>query len=204
MKTISSVLVRNFLIVMLMMCLTVLTGCRQSDDETGSFPAANGSDCLPNVTLLDQNGQSVNLSSLKGDYVLINFIYTQCSGTCPLLTSKMSMVEKKLGPELGKKVRLVSITLDPEHDHPAQLLKYADEHGANSADWIFLTGTPEQIDNYLAIFKIKRTRESDGSIDHVTTSFLLGPDGHQIRQYDGIMVTPSTLADDINRAISNG
>ena len=75
-------------------CALALAGCH-SDDETGSFPAANSSDCLPNLTLLDQNGQSINLSSLKGEYVLINFIYTQCSGTCPLLTSKMSMVREE-------------------------------------------------------------------------------------------------------------
>jgi protein SCO1/2 len=194
---------RNFAIVALMMCVLALAGCH-SDDETGSFPAANKSDCLPILALLDQNGRSINLSSLKGEYVLINFIYTSCSGTCPMLTSKMSQVEKKLGPELGKKVRLVSVTLDPEHDNSAALLKYASEHGANGADWIFLTGTPAQIDDYLAIFKIKRMREADGSIDHVTTSFLLGPDGRQIRQYDGISVTPSTMADDVHRAISNG
>jgi len=195
---------RKFATIAILLCVLALTGCHRSDEETGSFPAANPSDCLPNVTLLDQNGQSFNLSSLKGEYVLINFIYTGCSGTCPMLTSKMSLVEKKLGPELGKKVRLVSVTLDPEHDHSAQLLKYANEHGANGADWIFLTGTPAQVDEYLAVFKIKRTHEADGSIDHVTTSFLLGPDGRQIRQYDGISVTPATLADDIHRAMSNG
>jgi len=196
-------LARNFAIVTLMMWVLAFAGCH-SDNETGSFPAANKSDCLPNLALLDQNGRSINLSSLKGEYVLINFIYTGCTGSCPMLTSKMSQVEKKLGPEHGKKVRLLSVTLDPEHDNSAQLLKYANEHGANGADWIFLTGTPAQIDNYLAIFKIKRARESDGTIDHVTTNFLLGPDGRQIRQYDGIAVTPSTLADDINRAVSNG
>ena len=186
-----------------LMMLVVMAGCH-SADETGSFPAANQSDCLPKLALTDQNGKSVELSSLKGEYVLINFIYTSCSGTCPMLTSKMSMVEKRLAPELGKKVRLVSLTLDPEHDKPAALLKYANEHGANGADWIFLTGSPAQIDTYLAIFNIKRMRAADGSIDHVTTSFLLGPDGHQIRQYDGIAVTPSTMADDVDRAMSRG
>ena len=189
--------------IILIVGMLAVAGCRGAD-ETGSFPAANKSDCLPNLTLIDQNGKSVAMSSLKGEYVLINFIYTSCSGTCPMLTSKMAMVEKKLAPALGSKVRLVSITLDPEHDSPAALLKYANEHGANAADWIFLTGTPAQVDAYLAIFNIKRYRESDGSIDHVTTSFLLGPDGHQIRQYDGIAVTPSTMAADVDRAISRG
>lgn len=193
-----------FAIIIIMMCLLSLGGCQKSDDDTGSFPAANKSDCMPNLTLVDQNSHNFNLDSLKGNYVLVNFIYTTCTGTCPMLTSKMASVEKKLAPELGKNVRLVSITLDPEHDNPAALLKYADEHGANSAQWIFLTGEPAQIDSYLAIFNIKRTRDTDGSIDHVTTSFLLGPDGRQIRQYDGISVTPATMADDVNRAISHG
>jgi protein SCO1/2 len=195
---------RGLTLVAVMVCALAVAGCHRSDDETGSFPAANKSDCLPNLTLLDQNGKSINLSSLKGQYVLVNFIYTGCSGTCPMLTSKMSMVEKKLGPELGRKVRLMSVTLDPEHDNPAQLLKYANEHGVNGADWLFLTGTPAEVDQYLSVFTIRRTREADGSIDHVTTSFLLGPDGRQIRQYDGITVTPATLADDIDRAISSG
>jgi len=186
-----------------MLCMAALLGCHRAD-ETGSFPAANKSDCLPPMALTDQNGKRVSLTSLKGEYVLIDFIYTSCSSTCPMLTSKMSIVQKKLAPELGKKVRLVSVTLDPEHDNPAVLLKYANEHGANGANWIFLTGTPTEIDTYLALFNIKRYHEPDGSIDHVTTSFLLGPDGHQIRQYDGIAVTPSTMADDVDRAISNG
>ena len=191
-------------IILLMMCALPLAGCQKSDDDIGSFPAANKSDCMPNLRLLDQNAHSFNLDSLKGKYVLINFIYTSCTGTCPMLTSKMASVEKKLAPELDKNVRLVSITLDPEHDNPAALLKYADQHGANGEQWIFLTGEPAQIDGYLAVFNIKRTRAADGSIDHVTTSFLLGPDGRQIRQFDGISVTPATMADDVNRAISHG
>jgi protein SCO1/2 len=193
----------NFVIVALLTGVIALTACH-GDDETGSFPAANKNDCLPNMTLLDQNGRGVNLASLKGEFVLINFVYTRCADTCPMLTAKMAQVEKKLAPELGKKVRLVSVTLDPEHDTPAQLLKYANAYGANGADWIFLTGTPAQVDAYLAVFTIKRYHVADGSIDHVTTSFLLGPDGHQIRQYDGIAVTASTLAADVDRAISNG
>ena len=95
-----SIPARSFAIVTLMLCVLALAGCHRAD-ETGSFPAANKSDCLPNLALVDQNGRSINLSSLKGEYVLINFIYTGCSGTCPMLTSKMSMVEKKLAPELA-------------------------------------------------------------------------------------------------------
>ena len=180
-----------------------VAGCSGGADETGSFPAANTADCLPNLTLVDQHGSQVNLSSLKGQYVLIDFIYTSCQGTCPMLTSKMEMTQERLAPELAGKVRLISVTIDPEHDNPAQLLKYADAHGAKPG-WLFLTGTPAQIDGYLATFRIKRSREPSGAIDHVTTSFLLGPDGRQIRQYDGIAVKAETMAADVSRAMSQG
>jgi protein SCO1/2 len=189
--------------LVLLLLVLMVAGC-QREDEGGSFPAANKNDCLPNLTLIDQNARQVNLTSLKGNYTLINFIYTSCAGTCPMLTSKMAVAEKQLTYELGRNVRLISVTLDPEHDDSARLLKYANEHGANGADWIFLTGTPSEIDSYLAIFKIKRTREADGSLDHVTTSFLLGPDGRQIRQYDGISVNPGTMANDVHRALTRG
>lgn len=187
----------------LLVLILGLAGCGGGADEAGSFPAANRADCLPNLNLTDQHGNQVNLASLKGHYVLIDFIYTSCTGTCPMLTSKMELTQKRIAPEVASKVRIVSVTLDPEHDNPAQLLKYADAHGAKPG-WIFLTGTPAQIDQYLAIYKIRRQHEPDGSIDHVTTSFLLGPDGRQIRQYDGKEVKPETMAADVSRAISNG
>ncbi len=193
---------RTSALIVILGCVVSLGGCRAAD-ETGSFEAANVKDCLPSLTLVDQHGQPVNLESLKGEYVLIDFIYTSCKGTCPMLTTKMAATQKLLAPELAGKVRLVSVTLDPEHDHPAELLEYAGKYGAEPG-WLFLTGTPAQIEAYLAVYNIRRGREPDGSIDHVTASFLLGPDGRQIRQYDGIAVRPGTLVGDVDRALSHG
>jgi cytochrome oxidase Cu insertion factor (SCO1/SenC/PrrC family) len=42
-------------------------------------------------------------------------------------------------------------------------------------------------------------RESDGSIMHSVSAFLLGPDGHQIRQYNALDVNAKTVAADIDR-----
>lgn len=194
---------RRALAAALVAGLIALAGCSRTD-EAGSFPAANKNDCLPEVSLVDQHGNSLSLASLKGEPVLIDFIYTTCGGTCPMLTEKMAAAGKLLGPALGKRVRIVSITIDPEHDSPAELLKYAEAHGANRDGWLFLTGKPEQIEQVLAAYNLKRYRGADGSIDHVTASFLLGPDGRQIRQYDGVAVKAETLAADADRALSQG
>ncbi len=165
--------------------------------EPGSYAAVNSSDCLPAITLVDQHGHDVALASLKGRPVLIDFIYTTCPGPCPLMTARMAVVAKLLGPKLGRQVTLVSITIDPEHDRPAELEKYARARGADEAGWLFLTGTPAQIDRVLALYHLRRMRNPDGTVNHAAASFLLGPDGHQVRQYQPLEVKASAVVADI-------
>ena len=183
--------------------MLILFACGNREAK-GDYPAANGNNCLPEVSLIDQHGAPVSLASLRGKPVLIDFIYTSCSSTCPMLTAKMAAIAHALGPALGANVRIVSITLDPEHDRPAELAKYANSHDANENGWIFLTGPPAQIDQVLALFKIRRTRESDGSITHSVAAFLLGPDGHQVRQYNALEVSPEAVVADVDRARGKG
>jgi len=169
--------------------------------EPGSYAAANSSDCLPAITLIDQHSHAVTLAALKGSPVLIDFIYTTCPGPCPLMTSRMAAVAKLLGPKLGSQVTFISISIDPEHDRPAELEKYARERGADETGWLFLTGTPAQIDQVLALFHLKRTRNPDGTMNHAAASFLLGPDGHQVRQYQPLEVKASAVVADIDRVL---
>jgi len=194
--------VRILAIVSLAAAVT-LSACGDREAR-GDYPAANVNDCLPNVSLIDQNGTSVSLASLKGKPVLVDFIYTSCTSTCPMLTAKMAAIAHALGPALGADVRIVSISLDPEHDNPAELATYAKSHNANDNGWIFLTGPPEKIDQLLAQFKLHRMREGDGSITHSVSAFLLGPDGHQVRQYNALDVSPDAVVADVARAGGKG
>jgi len=194
---------RRVLGIFSLAAILALSGCGDREAK-GDYPAANANNCLPEVSLIDQHGSAVSLASLKGKPVLIDFIYTSCELTCPTLTAKMAAIAHELGPALGANVRIVSITLDPEHDRPAELAKYANSHDANENGWIFLTGPPAQIDQVLALFKIRRTRESDGSITHSVAAFLLGPDGHQVRQYNALEVSPEAVVADVDRARGKG
>ncbi len=183
----------------------LIAGCvRRPAVESGSYPASNPNDCLPALAMVDQHGNRVVLSSLKGKPVLIDFIYTSCHQECPVLTAKFRMVARGLGPALGKQVTMVSVSLDPEHDSAPALLKYARDEGVEDRGWLFLTGRSETIDQELGLFRIKRMREKDGSIGHIATAFLLGPDGRQARQYDVLAVKPDTVIDDIRSAPKDG
>lgn len=189
---------RSSIFLIAVTLILALSGCAR--EAAGDYPASNGNNCLPDVSLIDQHGNAISLASLKGKPVLIDFIYTSCASTCPVLTSKMVSIERELGPALGA-VTIVSITLDPEHDGPVELAAYAKSQGADSNSWRFLTGKPADIDHVLTAFKLRRMRESDGSIMHSVSAFLLGPDGHQIRQYNALDVSPKAVAADIDRSL---
>jgi protein SCO1/2 len=106
-----------------------------------------------------------------------------------------------LGPKLGRQVTFVSISIDPAHDRPAELAQYARARGAEQAGWLFLTGTPAQIDQVLALYHLRRMRNPDGTVNHAAASFLLGRDGHQVRQYQPLEVKASVVVADIDRVL---
>jgi cytochrome oxidase Cu insertion factor (SCO1/SenC/PrrC family) len=178
--------------------------CQQNGprvDERAGFRVVDSADCLPaDITLVDQNGRQVALSSLKGKPTLFDFIYTSCPGECLVLTQRMRVVATRLGPALGTTARIVSITVDPEHDGPAQLHSYANQQGANLNGWLFLTGTPKQIDAAMARFNLIRQHEADGSVDHVLEMFLVAPNGHALLQYRGDKISPARAVADIDAA----
>jgi protein SCO1 len=178
-------------------------GCRSGSPAPGAYDTANAS-CLTDTPLTDQNGNKVALTSLKGKPVVVDFIYTSCPGSCLMETAKLAKVALGLGNALGQKVSIVSITVDPEHDGPKQLLDYARAQGADQKGWYFLTGSPADVDRALEGFKVMREKEPDGSVGHIVAMFLIGPDGHELREYNGEIVKPTNIVDDVNKSLTNG
>jgi protein SCO1/2 len=186
-------------VLVILVSAGTLMGCRQQAQDIGGrggFAMRDASDCLPDITLIDQHGRKVSLASLKGKPVLFDFIYTTCPGPCLLLTQRMKRIASQLGPKLGTDARIVSLTVNPEHDRPKQLLAYANEWHADVNGWLFLTGTPKQIEDVMARFKLFRQREADGTIDHVLEFFLVDANGHTLFQYMGEKVEPEQVAKD--------
>ena len=87
--------------------LFAAVGCHR--DSEGSAAAES---VLTDTKLVDQNGNTVTLTSLKGKPLVVDFIYTSCPGPCLMETAKFANVALRLGPDLGSKVTLVSISVD--------------------------------------------------------------------------------------------
>src|SRR5688572_29885030 len=92
---------------------------------------------VPPAQLVDETGKFVNLRSMKGSVTVYDFIFTRCSGTCPIMTNNMRALTQKVDKDA--RVRFVSISVDPAHDTPAVLAEYA-KRVRNDPRWTFLTG----------------------------------------------------------------
>jgi protein SCO1/2 len=110
--------------------LLVLAACHHQSDLPKLFP-------LPDAKLVNESGQPLQLASLKGKVVVYDFIFTNCAGTCPMMTAAMRRVTAKVGKDAP--VRFVSISVDPKRDTPPVLAAYA-QRVRNDPRWTFLTG----------------------------------------------------------------
>jgi protein SCO1/2 len=128
----------------------------------------------PDVKLVDVNGKEVSLrDSLDGPGpVMLNFIFTTCTTVCPVTSATFSQAQAKLG-----KVRLVSISIDPEHDTPARLKEYARRFEAGP-QWSMLTGS---IENSILAQRAFDTYRGD-KMNHEPVTFMRkGPDQPWVR-----------------------
>lgn len=93
---------------------------------------------LPDFHLTEASGRAVSRTDLLGRPWVADLVFTTCAGICPTMSQEMARLQKQT-QDLSA-VRLVSISVDPERDTPAQLTEYAARFGADRSRWLFLTG----------------------------------------------------------------
>src|SRR5690242_663297 len=104
----------------LCLCFLAMTASCKRESELTRFYS------LPSFSLIDQTDRTITLADLKGKVWVADFIFTNCAGTCPMMTDKM----RKLQDALPAEIHMVSFTVDPARDTPKALAAYAAEHGA--------------------------------------------------------------------------
>ena len=97
---------------------------------------------VPPFQLVNQNGQPFGSSQLAGKIWIADFVYTSCPGPCPIISSRMSELQKPLE---RTDVHLVSFSVDPERDTPDVLRGYAEKLQADPKRWDFLTGSKSTV-----------------------------------------------------------
>ncbi len=207
-----------------------LTACASpvSEAEFNGTRLKSG-DVAPNFALTNQAGRSVSLESLRGDVVVLTFLYTNCPDVCPIVTSRLREVGELLGPE-GNAAQFVAVSVDPERDSVESAREYLDKWKL-SGNWHFLVGDRPALEEVwkdyyvdpavsdhdpLASGAATPTAEARGAIDalsaeitqrylviHSTPVFLVDRRGER-RVVFTPPLEPEEVAEDIKRLLDSG
>ena len=141
-------------------------------------PALPSYGVVPDFTLTDQTGAAFHGAALEKQVWVADFIFTNCPGPCPRMSSQMHQVQAALADQDG--VRFVSFTVDPARDTPPVLAEYARHFEATPGKWLFLTGAAPDLNRMSrGVFMLG---DVDGSLQH-STRFALIDRSSRIRGY---------------------
>ena len=157
---------------------------------------------VPDFTLTDQAGSQVRLSQLQGKVVALTFGYSRCPNPnyCYRLSNNLAQVRKQLHERAGKDLVLLTIAIDPEHDHGEVLTQYAAAFHADPQTWHFLTGPEPKIHRIAALFGMNFWA-SDGLLTHSLHTVVLDREGRLAANLEGNQFTPKQLADLVRSVI---
>jgi len=134
---------------------------------------------IPRFELLNEHGLKFDRSSLEGHVWVADFIYTNCEGPCPRMSSRMHSIQGATGPG----VKLVSFTVDPQRDTPQALAEYGRKFAADDTRWSFLTGDTATLD--MLDHDAFMLGNVGAGLDHSTRFVLIDKKG-RVRGYYGL------------------
>ncbi len=147
-------------------------------------PALDDYGEVADFALTERDGRTVRKADLAGKVWVAGFAFTRCTGPCPQVTGTMAQLQDELRNEPD--FRLVSVSVDPEHDTPAVLTNYARAFAADATRWCFLTGPREDVDRLVIdSFHLGVQRADGQQVTHSTKLALVDRTGHVRGYFEG-------------------
>ena len=165
-------------------------------------------------TVLTSANKNVQLHDLMGDkIILLSFIYSTCSDVngCPLATAVLHKIKKRLQKEplVAEKLRLLTLSFNPEHDTPEAMAHYGEGLKSEILDWQFLTTQSEQqlqpiLDQYQqSIQKIYDEQGNfTGTFSHILRVYLIDTDKQLRNIYSVSFLHADTLINDVKTLLN--
>lgn len=149
---------------------------------------------LAHLALTDQDGKRFSLADLKGDTLLVNFMFAGCTSVCPVQTIGLRRVhnELKLDPKTDR-IKLVSITIAPLSDTPQQLKDFAKRFEIDQPTWRFGVASQADTDELTKQFSVGVKPLEGEQLDHRSLLYLINHEGVMIQQYRGAQVDVERL-----------
>lgn len=139
--------------------------------------------------LRDQNGDAIRLTDLRGDPVVVTFLYTTCEDTCPLTAQQIRGALDKLGED----VPVVAISVDPANDTAERARRFLLEQQMTGR-MHFMLGSRAALQRQWEAYGIRPQKED---LEHTASLVILGRDGRQRIGFPVDQLTPEGLAHDL-------
>ena len=147
------------------------------------------------------DGKTVSNETLKGKPYAIFFGFTRCPDVCPTTLARMARLRQQLGAD-GNKFAIVFVSVDPEHDKPADIGRYVTLFGTPV---IGLTGDKAHLAQAVKAFGVYYEKVpqpgGDYTIDHTASVYLMDRAGGFVTTIDHAESDANALAK-IKRIIS--
>ncbi len=156
--------------------LVLLVSCAGREPLPELYP-------VPDVHLVSEKDKPVTLDQFHGEPAIYDFIFTRCTGTCPMMSTKLAKLTRTF--DSSDNLHFVSISVDPTHDTPEVLRQYKSRY-SNDPRWTLLTGDREAIVK-LSVdgFKLSAASPPDAGTEMLlhSSKFVLVDSNGMIRGY---------------------
>jgi protein SCO1/2 len=161
---------------------------------------------VPDASFVDQDGRTLQISSLRGTAWALTFVYTRCPlpTFCPALEQRFAAAQRAIaGDAQLAGVQLVSLSIDPAFDRPAVLKAHAERRDVNPRIWRLATGDTETVDRFGERFGLTVVRGDGRPEDfvHSMKTAVVGADGRVRRIYSGAEWTAEELVRELRGAV---
>lgn len=147
--------------------------------------------------LVDQRGRSFALASLRGEPLVITFVSAHCTDACPLINAQFADAARRI-QHAHLAARLLTITLDPEHDSPKSMRELAHRFDANPRYWLLAGGSTAEVHKVMHEFGVVSIEGRDDRHDeHTTFVYVMSPSGALAQT----LLASSALSDSILDAL---
>lgn len=174
---------------------------QDTSNVVGGFPL-NGA-LAPDFKLVDQFGKPVTLSSLRGQEVVLAFIDARCTSLCPLTAQIMYAAKARLSSATASKVALIAVNANTTATSVSVVQSWSIQHGMLH-QWLFLTGSPTQLEAIYRAYKVYDQVNPDGSITHDPLTYIIDASGHERLSYETLDSTNQSDLNDQEIGLADG
>ena len=169
-------------------------GHASTDFEGGTISPVRAA---PPLRLRDVDGKVVDIADLRGNPVLVTFVYANCPDVCPLIMSNLKTARKDAGA-LGERTRVIAVSVDPEGDTPAAVRKFLAQRGV-SGFVDYAIGTRAQLEPVWAAWKVAQQVPKDDPelVEHSALIYGVSSSGKLLTAYP-VGFQPDAIARDLS------